>query len=291
VADLRSRPHHQRARRRYKEVFPKLETLKLGQKVSSQLQFTGALGFPDYLVSNSARGKSVVGGGDFNQEFVWYEHIDYGVPAKETAATYATGALKGFSEAELREAFPIDMSVGKGRLASSFGAMDVPRAQGAHKGIDLGCPVGTSLRFLGDGKITKAWREDTSRPKAKRLRKLHLRRVSGWSRRDFRSPEPDGDRRTDGPGTPPEGRGARRGRDRHHGHDARPGGRADPRDRRVAGGGGGGGNHSSNGQCGTSSGGGAGGGATGQGAPQGGGCAFSAGSRWRWSASGWATPT
>jgi murein DD-endopeptidase MepM/ murein hydrolase activator NlpD len=91
-----------------------------------------------------------------------------GVVAAENAATYASGDLKGFSSKELKEAFPVDMSKGKSRLTSSFGAMDAPRAQGAHKGIDLGAAVGTPLRFLQDGKITWASREDTSLPKQKR---------------------------------------------------------------------------------------------------------------------------
>jgi murein DD-endopeptidase MepM/ murein hydrolase activator NlpD len=88
--------------------------------------------------------------------------------AAETAATYATGPLRGFGSAELKSAFPIDMSKGKARLTSSFGAMDVPRAQGAHKGIDLAAPVGTPVRFLEDGKITWVSRENTSLPKGKR---------------------------------------------------------------------------------------------------------------------------
>lgn len=77
-----------------------------------------------------------------------------------------TGPLKGFTKNDLATLFPIDMT--KGRLTSHFGANDVPRAQGSHKGIDLANVVGTPIRFLEDGKITWASRENESLPKNKR---------------------------------------------------------------------------------------------------------------------------
>jgi murein DD-endopeptidase MepM/ murein hydrolase activator NlpD len=87
-------------------------------------------------------------------------------PARPAAEVIASGPFKGFTKEELSTLFPIDMN--KGRLTSHFGANDVPRAQGSHKGIDLANVVGTPIRFLEDGKITWASRENESLPKNKR---------------------------------------------------------------------------------------------------------------------------